>query len=218
MVIDESLLLQRCRAGDNEAFDNLIERYRNKVYSTAFRMMGNYHDASDCTQEVFLRVYRSIGSFRGDSSFSTWIYHITVNVCKDELRKNSRHNAITSIDELVNTDKGELKRELPSDAPLPEELYEQVEVADALAVLINQLEPNYRLALLMREHDDLSYQEIADILGTSIGTVKSRISRARAALKKKIIEDGKLFSEISRLYNIKETGKENRRDGLSEVY
>jgi len=210
---DEALLISRCKEGDDEAFSLLIERYQQKVYNTAFRMMGNYHDASDCTQEVFLRIFRSIRSFRGESSFSTWVYHITVNVCKDELRSRSRH-IDESIDEMLQTSDGERHKEIAADCPEPSEIYETTELMDRLQVLINELDPNYRLILLMREHDELSYQEIADTLGLSIGTVKSRINRARIALRKKIIADGKLFAEIERLYDIENKGKDG---GIGEL-
>lgn len=211
--IDEALLIERCKEGDDEAFSLLIDRYQQKVYNTAFRMMGNYHDASDCAQEVFLRIFRSIRSFRGESSFSTWVYHITVNVCKDELRSRQRHIE-DSIDEMLQTPDGERHKEIASDSPEPSEVYERTEMMERLQELINELEPNYRMILLMREHDEMSYQEIADMLGLSIGTVKSRINRARIALRKKIIADGKLFAMIERLYDIENKGKDG---GMSEL-
>ncbi|MBQ9991797.1 MAG: sigma-70 family RNA polymerase sigma factor [Firmicutes bacterium] len=211
--MDEALLIERCKEGDDEAFSLLIDRYQQKVYNTAFRMMGNYHDASDCAQEVFLRIFRSIRSFRGESSFSTWVYHITVNVCKDELRSRQRHIE-DSIDEMLQTPDGERHKEIASDSPEPSEVYERTEMMERLQELINELEPNYRMILLMREHDEMSYQEIADMLGLSIGTVKSRINRARIALRKKIIADGKLFAMIERLYDIENKGKDG---GMSEL-
>ena len=214
--ISESLLIERCKQGDNEAFSLLIDKYQQKVYNTAFRMMGNYHDASDCTQEVFLRIFRSLASFRGESSFSTWVYHITVNVCKDELRSRSKHHD-ESIDEMIYSEKGERKKEIADDMPDPAEIYENTEISERLQELLNELEPNYRVILWMREHDDLSYQEISDILNLSIGTVKSRISRARLALRKKIIADRKLFSSIERLYDIEKKGKDANEDGLCQI-
>ena len=198
--MDDKLLLKRCQDGNIDAFEQLVDCYQQKVYNIAYRMVGNYHDASDVVQEVFVRVYKSIKSFRGDCSFSTWLYHITTNVCKDELRAKNKYSE-DSIDEYIETEKGSLQKIFASADPSPEEQYEEQELSERLQQVIDSLHPDYRSVLVMREQNELSYQEIADALGISLGTVKSRINRARAALAKKIIANQKLFPEYIRLYD-----------------
>ena len=207
---DEKILLKRCQSGERDAFEELLTLYNQKVYNIAYRMMGNYHDTSDVVQEVFVRIFKSLRNFRGDCAFSTWIYHITINVCKDELRVKKKYND-DSIDEYIFTEKGGVAKEFADDSPGPEECYEIQELSEQLQSVIDLLHPDYRAVIILREQKELSYQEISDILGVSLGTVKSRINRARAALAKKIIDNPKLFPN-SYVYMSRTEDKKDKKD------
>lgn len=186
MLINDEDLVKRSQQGDINAFEQLISKYQQKVYNIAYRLMGNAEDASDLAQEAFIKTYKSIKNFRGDASFSTWLHHIVMNVCRDELRKRSRHK-ISSLDEPVTTEEGQVNREVTDWSNSPEQAYEQKESKETLQKLIDTLSPEYRLIIVMREMQGFSYEEIAHQLDISLGTVKSRLSRARKYLKDKIL-------------------------------
>ncbi|HHZ17625.1 MAG TPA: sigma-70 family RNA polymerase sigma factor [Peptococcaceae bacterium] len=179
-------LVAKSKAGDLHAFEELVCRYERKIYTLAYRMTGNYHDANDLAQEAFLRAFQSIKGFRGDASFSTWLCRIATNVCRDELRKRYRVS-LESLEQEVSFGDWEMKKQIPADVPGPAEIYEQQELQHELQDLINTLTPEFRMALILRDIQGLSYEEIAEQLECSLGTVKSRISRARNYLKEKIL-------------------------------
>lgn len=179
-------LVAKSKAGDLHAFEELVCRYERKIYTLAYRMTGNYHDANDLAQEAFLRAFQSIKGFRGDASFSTWLCRIATNVCRDELRKRYRVS-LESLEQEVSFGDWEMKKQIPADVPGPAEIYEQQELQHELQDLINTLAPEFRMALILRDIQGLSYEEIAEQLECSLGTVKSRISRARNYLKEKIL-------------------------------
>ena len=177
----ERALIQRCKNGDIGAFDELYGRYEKRVFNCANHISGNYHDASDITQEAFIRVYNSIQTFRGDANFLTWIYRIVTNVYLDE-RKKSKAHRLTSLDEFVELDENSVTRQIVDENPLPAEVMESKERAEVVRAAIDSL-PEYQRAIVTLYHvEDLSYDEIADILQLPIGTVKSRLNRARLAL------------------------------------
>lgn len=178
----EKLLLEKAKAGDVAAFEELIENYQKKIFNIAFRIVGNYDDANDLAQEVLIRIYKSIGGFKEQSSFSTWIYRITTNVCLDDIRKRKNRKVI-SLDEEIHVDDGEVKRQIVSDDPLPEETAERAELRELVGNAIQSLSEEHRLVIVMRDLQGFSYEEIARILKCPEGTVKSRINRARLALR-----------------------------------
>lgn len=190
-MLTEEDLISKSRNGDIAAFEELISRFDRKIYTVAYRFMGNYDDASDVAQEALIRAYQAIKTFRGDSSFYTWLYHIVSNVARDELRKRSR-NLTTSIDAPVSNDEGDVVRQMPDRGMTPDRVYEENEFQQYLQDLINDLPEEYRLVLVMREIQDFAYEEIAEQLHCSLGTVKSRLSRARQILRKKITQDREL--------------------------
>jgi RNA polymerase sigma-70 factor (ECF subfamily) len=145
-------------------------------------MVGNWADASDLSQETFIRAYHSLPGFRRKCSFSTWIYHIAVNICRDELRKKNRRPKI-SLDEIAASSGGLPFSETGIDCP--EDKIEQLELQGAVQECLNALPDEYRLVLIMREIQGLSYEEIASALRCSVGTVKSRLSRSRTVFKQK---------------------------------
>lgn len=179
----EQELIDRARNGDLDAFTDLVCRYEKKVFTAAYRIMGNYSDACDLAQEVFIRVYQALPRFRGDCSFITWLYRITANLCRDELRRQGRQKK-NSLDEMLASSAG---NSLPVDqCPSPCESLERREFQEMVQGCLNELPEEFRLVLIMREIQGLSYDEIAATLDISLGTVKSRLSRARQAFRQKI--------------------------------
>jgi RNA polymerase sigma-70 factor, ECF subfamily len=182
MSDSEKNLLERAKAGDISAFEQLIEGYQRKIFNIALRMLGNYEDAGDLSQEVLIRIFKSIKSFKEESSFSTWIYRITTNVCLDEIRKRKNKRTI-SLDEEIRLDEGEMKRQIESDEPTPEDMAEKEDLKKLVNDAIAMLSDEHRIAIVLRDMQGLSYEEIAEALNVPEGTVKSRINRARQALK-----------------------------------
>lgn len=170
--------LKKLKSGDNSAFEKLCSDYQQKIYSLAFGMCGNREDALDITQEVLIKIHRGIKSFKGDSSLSTWIYKITKNACYDFLRKNK-----------VNVDEGLTENFVDISVPSADELIILKEKKELVRKFIKQIPVKYKMPLLLREYRGLRYNEIAEILEISEGTVKSRIFRAREYLLKLISEN-----------------------------
>ena len=180
--MDENKLVNKAVKGDNSAFEALMEKHMGIIYNIALRMAANQDDAEDMTQEIMIKIFRSLGSFKGNSKFSTWIYRVAVNTCLDELKKkkNKKH---LSLDAEISGDDGENQIEIKDDSPSPEKIAEQNELRDMVAAAVKLLSDEHRAVIVLRDIRGMSYSEIAGILGCSDGTVKSRISRARAQLK-----------------------------------
>lgn len=188
----ETELIKRCQQGDVDAFDELVEKYQSQIINIAYGMLSNTEDAYDAAQEVFVKIYKSIGGFKGKSSLSTWIYRIVSNVCNDMLRKRQRSAAVVSINSVRDND-DDKDLDLVDDAPTPEELLELSEAQRTLRLAISELSAEYREILTLSDIEQLRYEEIADILKCPVGTVKSRLNRARNALKKKLLKKRELF-------------------------
>ena len=187
MEYDERSLIERASGGDPEAFNRLMERHERRMYAVALRMCANREDAQDCLQEAMLRVYRSIGGFKGEASFSTWVYRITMNTCLDELRRRKNKQS-SSLDDLL--DEGWAPAD---DRSSPEKHAVRAETARALRQTIQELPEDMRAAVVLRDIQGYTYEEIAGILETNVGTIKSRISRGREKLREKMREKPELF-------------------------
>jgi RNA polymerase sigma-70 factor (ECF subfamily) len=187
MVPDE-ILVQQSRQGDKEAFAALMERYQDKIYNLTYRLVSNPDDASDLTQEAFYRALLRINSFRGESGFATWLYRIATNVCYDELRAR-RNRRVVSLDTAPDGP----APELPDQAAGPAEMCIQGVVWQRLQEAIATLPLEQRATVVLRDVQGLSYEEIAQVLQCSLGTVKSRLSRARQALRDKLMSERELF-------------------------
>ena len=198
----EKLLISRILHGDKSAFTAIVDEHESRIYALALRTLGNPDDACDITQEVFLKAYTELSRFRGESRLSVWLYRMTYNLCIDLLRKQKRHPT-TPI--LLDSDEEETEMEFPDLRYMPETLLEQKELQNAVHSALSQISPDHRDVLLMREYCGKSYSQIAEILGISEGTVKSRIARARMQLAKILIRSG-TFSAFDR-HNY---GKEDR--------
>ncbi len=184
MTPDE--LARAAAKGDIDAFETLLGLYQNKVYGLALRMCGSEEDAWDVAQEAFLAAWRALPGFRGESGFSTWLYRLTANAAIDCLRREKKRRGELSIEG------GELPLSLPDVGPSPQEAAEGGELRAAVNAALARLTDQHRTVLILRELQELSYEEIAGALGLDLGTVKSRISRARKALRKILLEDGNL--------------------------
>lgn len=186
--MDEREIIKRVLAGDNDAFGLLVEAYQTRVYNLALRLCGNRDDAFDLAQESFFRAWRSLSGFQFESSFSTWLFRLCSNICLDWLRAKKRRPTVSMS--TVDDEGEESQLELPDPGKSPEELLLAAEEREALARAMNQLPVEYREILTLRAIHDLSYTEIAEILKIKEGTVKSRLSRARLALRNKLLQNG----------------------------
>lgn len=167
---------------DPEAFiKTVVEVYGKKVYNYAYRMTGSPEDAEDLTQETFFRAYRSLRSFRGECSISTWIFRIAANLCTDQYRRNRKRPV--SIDSPVFYENDQLKYEIPDQSPSPAEIAESLEVRSAIMSAIKRLPEDQRKVVLLRDVYGFKYEEVAFCLGIPVGTVKSRLNRARLLLR-----------------------------------
>ncbi|MEG6611909.1 sigma-70 family RNA polymerase sigma factor [Pseudoclostridium thermosuccinogenes] len=181
----EKDLLKKARNGDIEAFEQLIEDYQKRVFNIALRMIGNYDDANELAQEVFIRIFKSIKDFKEESSLSTWIYRITTNVCLDEIRKRKNKNVV-SLDEEVKLEEGDLQRQVEDTRPTPDVIAEKNEVRKLVKDAIMSLPEEQRTVIILRDIQGFSYEEIAKIMKCPEGTVKSRINRSRQILRDRL--------------------------------
>lgn len=177
------LLVKRSQKGDARAFEQLVTMYQDRVYTLSYQLTGNHADAQDLAQEVFIKAYRALPGFRNEADFGTWLHRIAVNLSLNEKRKKKPE---VSLDNPVQTEEGEMPRLVASDGESPEEAYENKEFRDMVRRALRELSAEHRAVLVLREMQGYSYDEIALMLDCSLGTVKSRISRARRALKKEI--------------------------------
>ncbi len=178
-------LVQRAQRGDLRAFDLLVLKYQGRIAALVSRYVSDAGELEDVTQEAFIKAYRALGKFRGDSAFYTWLYRIAVNAAKNHLvAKGRRPGADATIEDAEGLDEGGLLSESAS----PEALAMGGELAEVVESALNGLPDELKAALMLREFDGLSYDDIADVLGCPVGTVRSRIFRAREAIDQRVKE------------------------------
>ena len=184
---EEALFIQRLRANDDAAYDELVRGYNASIFHVAYRMLGDSADASDVVQEIFLKVFRNINGFKGESSLKTWIFRIAFSEILNRLRwwKRRYRHATVSLDEDQNGN-GHGYR-LSDATPGPEQILQSKEQEQAIQQALKKLSSDHRSIIILRDIEGFSYGEIAAVLGVSIGTVKSRLARARADLKKSLM-------------------------------
>ena len=197
---EEKVWIDAAREGDQRAFEQLIHRYEKRVFALTRRMCKNPADAEEAAQEAFLAAWQGLRFFRGDSSFSTWLYRLASNACVDLLRKEGRHSAAAG----PSLNDEEAVVEIPDNSPTPHVLAERAEQRKQIEEGLAALPEEYREILILREIHQQSYDEISEILSLDLGTVKSRINRGRKRLRKFLLESGN-FSEVNAS---KETEKE----------
>lgn len=192
--MQDELLIRRAQSGDEGAFEQLLLAHQKGVYNLCLRMAGNPDDALDLSQEAFIRAWRALGQYQFDAAFSTWLFRLTSNVCIDFLRRQKRQQHMS----LTVTDDDEPGEEftLPDPAPGPEEQAVHNERRQAVARAMAALPEDYRAVMQLRAVEELSYEQIAEILDIKVGTVKSRLARARTQLRK-ILKDGNFFDSDS---------------------
>jgi len=178
----DAQLIERCQSGDYTAFDELITAYRGKIYAMIFNMVRNDADAWDLSQDVFIKVWKALSKFEGRSAFYTWLYRIAHNVTYDWLRKKKIRGAGEFNDEMLNeAEPGALTA--PKTFDTPDQNVQRAELRDKITIAINSLSEDHREVILLKEVEGLSYQEIAESIGSSIGTVMSRLYYARKKLQ-----------------------------------
>lgn len=192
-------LVRAAAQGDEEAFAQLVRQYEDKVYHLALRMCQNPEDAWDVAQEAFLAAWRGLPNFRGEAGFSTWLYRLVNNAAIDHLRKAKKQQLAVSLDDE------ELGLDTPDTAPSPHQAAEGKELQQAVADGLRLLSDDHRHVLVLREVQQMSYEEIAQVLSMDIGTVKSRLSRARNSLRKILLKSGNLSGYLPS--NLTETDK-----------
>lgn len=190
--VQERLLIQRCQNGERDAFDLLFKQYEKRVYNLAYRLSGHYDEANDISVDAFLRVYQAIKLFRGDANFSTWLYRIVTNVYLDR-RKRLKNKQHLSLEEYIELEENSVARQVEDPNPTPAQQMEGVERAELMQKAIGEL-PDYQRAMVVLYHKEgLAYEEIADVMQLPIGTVKSRLNRARLVLREKLEPIKELF-------------------------
>ena len=194
---DQEHIIARARRGDADAFEQLVEAYRNQVFRLALRMCGNEADADEVAQEAFLSAWKGLPNFRGESRFSTWLYQLTTHAAIDLLRREKRQAAAEDIDEITTAD----------DGPSPQQQVERAETQREIRSALMQLPEEYRQVLVLRFMQELSYEEIGQTLKLPAGTVKSRLNRAKAQLKDILSRSGNLFGAVSVIHT-EQQGKE----------
>lgn len=180
-AIDDEKLVARSKNGDKTAFEILVRKYSKYVYTTAFFMMRDCHEAEDISQEVFVKVYLAIGGFRGLSSFKTWLRKLTVNTCIDKIRlKSKTADKKVSLDSMIEDGNDILLYEFNQNV---EKYFQDKETVKEILKIIVNLDENYRIPLILRDLQDYSYIEISEILKKPVGTIKTNIHRARKIIK-----------------------------------
>lgn len=185
-------LVKKLKARDAGAFDTLLESYQSQVFNLLYRMLSNKEEAEDLAQEVFITVFKQIESFRGDSSLTTWIYRVATNHCINRKKYLARrkHYDKRSLSDLHDKDQPADGSGVAAQVPRPDEMVEGLQVEKLIQTAIAELDEEHRLVLVLRDIQSLSYEEIEAIVGVPSGTVKSRLHRARMALKTKLEKHG----------------------------
>jgi len=182
----DAALVDDCKSGNPAAFDELVRRYKDRVYHVVYRFVGNHEDAQDLAQEVFLRAHQGLAQFEGRSKIYTWLYSIAGNLARNRLRDGGRRGR----DKVVRLDEARADREQPAAAPNPEQAARGRELEAAMQEALLTLPEHYRIVFVLRTVDRLSYDEIAEIAGCPKGTVKSRLNYARGQLHARLKEQG----------------------------
>lgn len=185
-------LIRRCQNGDKSAFAQLVRTYQQTVFNFLYRLIPEWMDLEDIAQDVWIKVYQSLGKIKNSASFNTWLHRIALNTYYDRMRKYG-HRVEISLDDTGDEEDSPLTRDIPDTRLIPEELLLSEEWKVYVDGKIRNLPENHRMMIVMRDVQNLSYDEIADVMGLSLGTVKSRIARAREKLLSELSD---YFSEL----------------------
>lgn len=174
--------IQQVLDGKQQAYEDIVEFYKDRVFQLCYRMLGDRHEAEDVAQEAFLRAYTNLHTFQLNRKFSTWLYRIATNLCIDRLRKKKPDYYLDA--EVAGTEGLDMYSQIPSDTKLPEDELERLEIKERIQMEIQRLPEKYRSVIVLKYIDELSLKEISEILNLPVGTVKTRIHRGRDALRK----------------------------------
>ena len=186
---EEAIFVARLQANEDAAYDELVRTYSGSIFHVAYRMLGDSAEAADAVQEIFLKVFRNIAGFKGEAALKTWIFKIAFSEILNRLRwwKRRHRYATTSLDDQPNGNGVRAAHSVASSSPTPEQVLQSKEEEGAIQLALSRLSKDHRSIIVLRDIEGFSYTEIADVLGVSIGTVKSRLARGRADLKKSLI-------------------------------
>ncbi len=181
-------LVKQFQSDDETAFDRLVVKHQNLVFTVCYRMLGDYDEANDCAQEVFIKIYNNLGKFKLKSSFTTWIYRIAVNTCKNRLSSSEYRvtRRMLRLDKSSNDEEDRRGREISDGSYNPETLYEKSEKEIEIQKAIDSLPPRQKSLVVLRDIEGKSYDEIVEITGIKLGTVKSKLARARHHLRNEL--------------------------------
>ena len=195
----DATIVRAIQAGDMAAFDQLVVKHKDKLFNMVYWLLGDYQEANDCAQEIFIKVFKSLKKFRFESAFSTWLYRIAINTCKNKLKSSAFQwkKRTVPLENPESSEQGNLSYEIRNGSPSPENKLEKKERMMLIQKAVNALPQEQNRVIVLRDIQGLSYQEIADITGLNLGTVKSRLARARMELKNKLNRT-QIFADIHR--------------------
>jgi len=184
----DAALIRAFQEGDKAAFDKLVLNHKDRLFNLCYRLLGDYEEANDSAQETFIKVYRGLKKFRFESGFSTWLYRIAVNTCKNKLKSSAyrQKSKMVPLDNPVLANRSQPSREIQDESPSPAMELEKKERMRVIQEAIDALSPEQKQVVTLRDIEGFSYEEVAEITGFNLGTVKSRIARARQDLRKKL--------------------------------
>ena len=184
----DAALVRAIQAGDMAAFDQMVVKHKDKLFNMVYWFLGDYQEANDCSQEIFIKVFKSIKKFRSESSFSTWLYRIAINTCKNRLKSSAYRwkKKTVPLENPESSKDGNLSYKIHNDSPSPANELEKKERLMMIQKAINALPQEQNRVIVLRDIQGLSYQEIVDLTGLNLGTVKSRLARARLELRNKL--------------------------------
>ena len=185
--LDDEELVTRSRTGDTESFNQLVRRWERPIFALAYRTLGREEDARDITQETFLRAFRALPGFKGDAKFSSWLYRIALNLCRDWMRRDRRAPMVTVPDGVEIHELAAEKQEVAS----VEDLAARAELSGAVAKAMKLLPPEQRTAIILKEYHGLTFQEIADLMNCPLSTAKTRLYQGLTLLRRHLAEQGK---------------------------
>ena len=185
---EDALLIKAFQRGDKRAFDQLVIRHKDRIFNLCYRFLGDYEEANDSAQEAFVKAYGSLKTFRLESAFSTWLYRIAVNTCKNKLGSSAykAKRKTVSLDNPGNNEDGPSPMEIQNGSPSPLVRLEEKERMRLVQTAMDTLPTEFKMVVALRDIEGLSYEDIAEITGLNLGTVKSRIARARTDLRNKL--------------------------------
>jgi RNA polymerase sigma-70 factor (ECF subfamily) len=192
----DAAFVRAVQGGDMAAFDQLVVKHKDKLFNMVYWLLGDYQEANDCAQEIFIKVFKSIKKFRFESSFSTWLYRIAINTCKNKLKSSAYRwkKKTVSLENPDGSKQDKRSYEIQNGSPSPENKLEKKERIMLIQKAVNALPQEQNRVVVLRDIQGLSYQEIADITGLNLGTVKSRLARARLVLRERLKKDNRFRS------------------------